>query len=154
MGDVTLTRHVFFSFHYQRDIFRVNQIRNIPQVISEAAAGFRDSSLWEEARRKDESVIKGMIDRGLENTSVTVVCIGSQTAGRRFINYEIRQSMLKRNGILGLQINHLSGGNGVGADPDGDIPSLLRQNGCQVYRYSDIASLATWIERAAKAAGR
>ena len=27
-----MARRVFFSFHYQRDIWRVNQIRNIPAL--------------------------------------------------------------------------------------------------------------------------
>ncbi len=27
-----MARRVFFSFHYQRDIFRVNQIRKITQI--------------------------------------------------------------------------------------------------------------------------
>ena len=27
-----MARRVFFSFHYQRDIWRVNQIRSIPNV--------------------------------------------------------------------------------------------------------------------------
>jgi hypothetical protein len=66
-----MARHVFFSFHYQRDIFRVNQIRNLPEIIDEAAAGFRDSSLWEEARRKSDDAVKSLIDKGLAGTSVT-----------------------------------------------------------------------------------
>ena len=35
-----MARRTFFSFHYQRDIWRVNQIRNIPNITGCAAAGF------------------------------------------------------------------------------------------------------------------
>ena len=84
-----MARSVFFSFHYQRDIVRVNQIRNLPEIVDEAAAGFKDSSLWEEAKKKGDDAVKKMIDSGLVGTSVTVVCIGNKTAGRKFINYEI-----------------------------------------------------------------
>ena len=84
-----MARRVFFSFHYQRDIWRVNQIRNLDQIVGTAAAGFTDASLWEEAKKKGDAVIKKMIDDALYNTSVTIVCIGSQTAGRKYINYEI-----------------------------------------------------------------
>ena len=49
-----MARRAFFSFHYQRDIWRVNQVRNIPNVTGCAAAGFQDASLWEEAKRKGE----------------------------------------------------------------------------------------------------
>ena len=47
-----MARTVFFSFHYQRDIWRVNQVRNIPNITGVAAAGFKDASLWEEAKKK------------------------------------------------------------------------------------------------------
>ena len=49
-----MARRVFFSFHYQRDVWRVNQIRSIPNVAGCAAAGFQDASIWEEAKRKGE----------------------------------------------------------------------------------------------------
>jgi len=78
-----MARSVFFSFHYQRDIVRVNQIRNLPEVVDKAAAGFKDSSLWEEAKKKSDEAVKKLIDDGLHGTSVTVVCIGAQTAGRK-----------------------------------------------------------------------
>ena len=86
-----MARRVFFSFHYQRDIWRINQIRSIPNITGCSAAGFQDASLWEEAKKKGDSNIKKMIDDALYNTSVTVVFIGNQTANRKFIKYEIEQ---------------------------------------------------------------
>jgi hypothetical protein len=47
-----VARRAFFSFHYQRDVWRVNQIRNLPEIVGSAAAGFQDASLWEEAKRR------------------------------------------------------------------------------------------------------
>ena len=102
-----MARRVFFSFHYPRDIWRVNQIRNIPNVTGTAAAGFQDASLWEEAKKKGDAEIKKLIDKALENTSVTVVFIGAKTAGRKYINYEIQQSIDRGNGIVGVRIHHL-----------------------------------------------
>ena len=88
-----MARRVFFSFHYQRDIWRVNQIRNIGEIVGSSAAGFHDCSLWEEAESQGEAAVKALIDEGLKNTSVTVVCIGNKTAGRKYINYEISESI-------------------------------------------------------------
>jgi len=65
-----MARRVFFSFHYQRDIWRVNQIRNIGEIVGTAAVGFHDASLWEEAKKKGDTAIKKMIDDALLNTSV------------------------------------------------------------------------------------
>lgn len=148
-----MARNVFFSFHYQNDVFRVNQIRSIPNIIAESAAGFRDGSLWEEAKRKGDAAIQGMIDRALIGTSVTVVCIGSGTAGRKYINYEIRESLKRRNGVIGLRINHLTGHNRQ-TDLPGLVPPLLTQSSVPIYNYTDHRSLGEWIERAASSVGR
>jgi hypothetical protein len=148
-----MARHVFFSFHYAKDIFRVNQIRNLPEIVDEAAAGFRDKSLWEESKTKGDAVIKRLIDKALAGTSVSVICIGSATAGRKYINYEIEQSILRGNGMLGVRIHHLDAPNEKGG-PQGAVPALLTKHAVPVYNYSSHASLKSWIEAAAKAAGK
>src|SRR6266436_2221305 len=107
-----MARRVFFSFHYQNDIFRANQIRNSHIVEGCAAAGFQDGSLWEEAKRKGDAAVKALIDNGLQNTSVTVVLIGSETASRKYVTYEIEQSIARGNGLLGIYIHHLKDING------------------------------------------
>jgi hypothetical protein len=153
LDGVSMTRHVFFSFHYQQDIFRVNQIRSVPNIVGEAAAGFRDASLWEESKRRGDGAIHRLIDDALHGTSVTVVCIGSATAGRKFINYEISQSVARGNALMGLRINHLIGHN-KSPDPPGQVPGLLLVHGAPIFTYTDAASLAAWIETMAQRAGR
>ncbi len=148
-----MARSVFFSFHYQRDIVRVNQIRNLPEVIDSSAAGFKDSSLWEEAKKKSDDAVKALIDKGLNGTSVTVVCIGAKTAGRKFINYEIQKSIDRGNGILGVRIHHLKNFEGE-TDSEGEIPALLTKHKYPVYKYDNHTKLKAWIDAAAKAAGR
>lgn len=148
-----MARRVFFSFYYQLDIWRVNQIRSIPNVTGCAAAGFQDASIWEEAEKKGDAAIKDIIDKGLENTSVTVVCVGSKTAGRTYINYEIDQSIARGNGIVAVQIHHLKDKDG-NTDPAGAIPSKIEANGYNAYKYVDHDRLGKWIEEAAKAAGK
>jgi len=148
-----MARKVFFSFHYQRDIWRVNQIRNIPKITGCSAAGFQDASLWENAKKKGEAAVKKLIDDGLMNTSVTVVCIGGKTAGRKYINYEIQQSIARGNGIVGIQIHHLKDKDG-NTDSAGEIPAKIKNGGYKVYKYVDHEKLAKWIEDAAEAAGK
>ena len=148
-----MARRVFFSFHYQRYIWRVNQIRNIPNIIGSAAAGFQDASLWEETKKKGDDAIKRLIDSGLENTTVTVVCIGNKTAGRKFINYEIEQSLKKGNGLVGIQIHHLKDKD-ENVDTPGEIPPQIEKAGYKVYKYTDQIALARWIEEAATKAGK
>lgn len=148
-----MARHVFFSFHYQRGIVRVNQIRNLPEVVDQAAAGFKDKSLWEESKNKSDAAVKSLIDDGLKGTTVTVVCIGHKTSGRRFINYEIQKSFDRGNGIVGVQIHHLKNFDGE-TDAAGNTPALLTQHGYPVHKYENHTKLKAWIDAAAKAAGK
>lgn len=146
-------RHVFFSFHYQRDIWRVNQIRNLDEIVGCAAAGFRDASLWEEAKSQSEAEVKKLIDQGLKGTSVTVVFIGAQTSNRKYINYEIEQSIARGNGIVGIQINELKDIAGK-TDSVGATPAKLVSGGYKVFKYVNSETLKSRIEDAAKAAGK
>lgn len=148
-----MARRVFFSFHYQRDIWRVNQIRNIGEIVGASAAGFQDASLWEEAKKKGDAAIKALIDEGLKNTSVTVVCIGGATAGRKYIDYEINQSVARGNGLVGIQIHELKDKDGK-TDTAGAIPAALTKAGASSYKYVDHEKLKARIEEAAKAAGK
>ena len=72
-----------------------------------AAAGFQDGSLWEEAKRKGDAAVKAIINRGIEGTTVTAVLIGSQTASRQYVQYEIDKSIERGNGLLGIYIHNL-----------------------------------------------
>lgn len=141
-----MARRVFFSFHYQNDIFRVNQIRNSHIVEGTAAAGFHDASLWEEAKRKGDSAIKALIDEGLKNTSVTVVLIGSETANRKYVTYEIEQSIARGNGLLGIYIHQLKNIQGL-TSYQGAVPQALRNAGTPIY-YWDRNEFGEWVEKA------
>ena len=54
-----MARRVFFSFHYERDIWRVNVVRNSWLTKGREAAGFWDASLWEEAKKKGRPPFSG-----------------------------------------------------------------------------------------------
>jgi len=148
-----VARRAFFSFNYRKDIWRVNQIRNIPNVIGTAAAGFQDASLWEEAEKKGDAVIKRMIDNALTHTTVTVVCITYATVSRKYINYEIDKSLERGNGLLGLKIHHLKDRDQE-TTSEGAVPSQIAKQGFKTYKYSNIDRLAVWIEEAAELAGK
>lgn len=148
-----MARRVFFSFHYQRDVWRINQIRNIPNITGVAAAGFADASLWEKAKSTGDAAIKTLINNGLKNTSVTVVFVGYGTAGRKYIEYEIDQSIARGNGIVAVHIHHLKDQNGNVNSP-GATPRKIESNGYKAYKYTNHERLAAWVEAAAKAAGK
>ena len=147
-----MARRVFFSFDY-RYVWKVNQIRSMPNVIGTAAAGFQDASLWEEAKTKGDKTITAMIDKALQNTSVTVVCVNYGTANRKFIEYEIDKSLEKGNGLVAVQIHELKDANGNKGSP-GAIPDQIEANDFKAYNYTNKEALAKYIEEAATIAGR
>ena len=147
-----MARRTFFSFAY-RHVWKVNQVRNAPNVIGTAAAGFVDASLWEEAKRKGDAAIKRLIDGALTNTSVTVVCVTYGSANRKYIKYEIERSLERGNGLVAVQIHHLGDQDG-NTDALGSIPNQIKANGFKAYKYKDAAALGRRIEEAARIAGR
>ena len=115
-----------------------------------AAAGFRDASLWEEAKKKGDAAIKALIDNAMTGTSVTVVLIGAETANRKYVTYEIEKSIARGNGLLGIRINHLKDQDGK-TDTYGAVPAKLASAGAPVYIY-DYAQFGSWVEAAFKKA--
>ncbi len=163
-----MARRVFFSFHYERDIWRASRIRNswVTKPDRESA-GFWDAASWEEVKKKDEATIKSWILRQMDGTSVTAVLIGTETNDSKYVDYEIEQSVNKGNGLLGITIHNMKDSSGY-TDTAGKNPFdywYKTVNGQKVY-YSSIYStydwvlgdgynnLATWVEAAAKKAGK
>jgi hypothetical protein len=118
-----------------------------------AAAGFQDASIWEEAKKKGDAAIKSMIDRALVGTTVTVVCVAHGSAQRKYINYELDQSLKRGNGLVAVQIHHLEDQNRQTGNP-GSIPSQVSANGFKAYKYTNPKAIALWIEEAAVLAGK
>jgi hypothetical protein len=145
-----MARRVFFSFHYQRDLWRVNVVRNSGAIDGIAAAGFQDASLWEETQRKGDAAVKQLIDNGLDDTSVTVVLIGSETAARKFVSYEVEESAARGHGVLGIRINNIKDKDGR-VDLPGAIPAALNSIGAPVYSW-EYGKLSEWVETAYKKA--
>jgi hypothetical protein len=146
-----VARKVFFSFHYGRDISRANVVRNSWLTKDKGTAGFIDASLWEEAKAKGDAAIKKLIDDQMIGTTVTAVLIGSETAQRAYVKYEITKSLERGNGLLGIYIHNIKDFNGntaaKGANPLGA--------GYPTYDWvigNGYANLGTWVEAAYKAA--
>ncbi|OQP63359.1 hypothetical protein A3860_23710 [Niastella vici] len=108
-----MTRKVFFSFHYKRDIVRVSRIRNSGIVTSNyEKSSFLDHADWESIQRKGSSAIKDWIDSQLIGSTVTCVLIGSETNDREWVHYEIEQSVLRKNAVLGVYVHNMKDFNG------------------------------------------
>jgi len=162
-------RKVFFSFDWD-DVWRANQIRNSWVAKGNyKAAGFVDAADIEQIKKATDSSIKSWIDRQLEGTSVTCVLIGSQTANSSWVKYEIMESIEKGNGLLGVYIHNVKDENSStsikGESPFRKPPinfsphtsGELTYPCCSYYDWtndSGYRDLGSWIEKAARQAGR
>jgi len=99
-----MPRRVFYSFHYAPDCWRASQVRNIGAIDSNQPASDND---WEAITRGGDVAIQRWIDGQLTGRSCTVVLIGANTAGRKWIGYEIKRSWELGKGLLGIHIHNL-----------------------------------------------
>lgn len=162
-----MARGVFFSFHYERDIWRANVVRNSWVTQDREASGFWDASLWEEAKKKGNEAIKRMIDEGMKGSSVTVVLIGKETSGREWVRYEIKKSYEEGMGLLSIYIYNIKDSNGNTDEKGNNIFGEIGKdkNGNSVYfwqlyptydwkDHDGYNNFGSWVEKAAKQAGR
>ncbi|PZR43899.1 TIR domain-containing protein [Paraburkholderia fungorum] len=158
-----MARQTFFSFRYKKDNWRANVVRNSWVTQERSAAGFFDSAEWEKVKKNTDANIEKWIDSQMTGTSVTVVLIGSDTAGKKWIEYEIKASHTRGNGIIGIYIHGIKDSSGntttQGKNPFDNI--IFKKNGIIVnYPVYDwiiddgYKNLGAWIEKAAVAAGK
>ncbi len=99
-----MAKRVFYSFHYKPDNWRASQVRNIGVVEGNKPATDNE---WEEIKKGKDKAIQNWIDDHLNGKSCTIVLIGENTAGRKWIKYEIEKSWNDGKGVLGIFVHNL-----------------------------------------------
>jgi hypothetical protein len=121
---------------------------------------------WESIAGRGEPAIKKWISDQLVGKSCAVVLIGTGTAGRKWIKYEIETAWNSKKGLLGIHIHNLKNLDGTqsvkGNNPFNDftvgsaskhLSSIVKtydppySDSKQVYAYIK-SNLETWIETA------
>lgn len=146
-----MARKVFFSFKYD-DVQRAMNVRNSNVISGALKSGFIDKADFEAVEKQGEKAIQKWIDEQLTGTSVTVVLVGANTHKSKWVKYEIEQSIARGNGLLTIDISKIADLNGNTTDC-----CSLRAHGYKHYLWNNDSgrdNLGTWVEVAAKAAGR
>lgn len=99
-----MARRCFYSFHYKPDASRASLVRNIGVVEGNRPATDND---WETVKRGGDAAIKKWISEQMNGRSCTIVLVGSNTANRKWINYEIAESWNAGMGVVGIRIHGL-----------------------------------------------
>ena len=157
-------RQVFYSFHFDNDVMRVQQIRNIGAIEDNKPVSVNQ---WEEVKKGGEAAIKKWINDNLKYKSCVIVLIGEETANRKWVKYEIEKAWEDGKGVVGIYVHNLKcprkGKGTKGANPfekikfdDGeklsDIINVYNPNSSDAY--NDIAdNIEDWIEEAIEIRG-
>lgn len=99
-----MARRCFFSFHYKPDNSRAAQVRNMGMVDGNRPVSDND---WESITQGGDRAIRNWIGNQLYGRSCTVVLVGTNTATRKWINYEIIESWNQGMGVVGIHIHGL-----------------------------------------------
>lgn len=162
-----MARRAFYSFHYTPDNWRASQVRNMGVIDGNKPASDND---WETVKKGGDAAIQRWIDGQLDGTSVAIVLIGANTAGRKWIGYEIKKAWADKKGLLGVYIHNLKDKDGKqatkGRNPFDDFDLNSTPLSSIVKAYDPVSStstsvydyikqnLADWIETAITIRGK
>lgn len=97
-------RQLFFSFHFGKDNWRASQIRNMGVVEGNKPVSDND---WEQVKKGGDPGIEKWITEQMKYRSCTALLIGAETAGRKWIDYEMTKTWKEKMGIFGIYIHNL-----------------------------------------------
>ena len=99
-----MARRVFTSFHYVPDNWRASQVRNMGKIEGNSVVS---ANQWEEVTKGGNKAIEKWIDDNMSGKSCVIVLVGENTAGGKWIKYEIEKAWSEGRGVLGIHIHNL-----------------------------------------------
>lgn len=150
---------VFYSFHFDNDVMRVQQVRNIGVIEGNQPASPND---WEQIKRKGKAAVQNWIDENMKYKRCVIVLVGTETTNREWVRYEIEKAWNDGKAIFGIYIHNLKcpragtckkGSNPFDTFTFNDGSKLSSVINCYdpnpMYAYNDIASnIESWINTA------
>lgn len=128
-----MTRKVFYSFHYDNDVFRVQQIRNIGILEGNSPT---TANQWEHLKQKGDKAVQKWIDDNIHGKSCLIVLIGEETASRKWVQYEIVKAWNDGKGVLGIYVHNLKDPNtGIGKKGLNPFDKIKLDNGEKLSKY-------------------
>ena len=163
MKKIMTKRQIFYSFHFDNDVFRVQMVRQMGVIEGNEPVS---KNTWETVKGAGKVAIEKWIDDNMKGKSCVVVLIGSDTSTRPWVQHEIQKAWKDGKGLLGVHIHNLSSMNAgkcvKGKNPFDAI--AFTKGGAKVVpacydpsasdAYGDISgNLGGWVEAAFKQQG-
>lgn len=95
---------IFYSFHFDNDVMRVQQIRNIGVIEGNSPTTPNE---WEKLKRTGKKAVENWIEQNMKYKRCVVVLIGSDTAGRPWVEHEIIKAWNEGRALLGIHIHNI-----------------------------------------------
>ena len=119
---MSIPRKIFYSFRFDDDVMRVQQIRNIGVIEDNKPV---TPNKWEEIKRGGDLAIRKWIDSNISRSECVVVLIGENTYKSKWVDYEIKKAWADGKGLVGIYIHNLKdpkyGVSNKGKDPFEEI---------------------------------
>lgn len=153
-------RQIFYSFHFDNDVFRVQIVRQMGVIEGNEPVS---KNTWETVKGNGSAAIENWINDNMNGKSCVIVLIGTDTSKRPWVDYEIKKAWKDGKGLLGVHIHNLSSMNAgkctKGKNPFDAIaftqggkpfvPSCYDPSASDAY--GDISkNLSAWVEAAIK----
>jgi len=149
---------VFYSFHFDNDVMRVQQVRNIGVIEGNEPVSKND---WEEVKKKGNAAVERWIDENMKYKQCVVVLVGAETANRPWVKYEIQKAWNDGKGLVGVNIHNLKcPRNGTCSQGSNPFSQFSFSNQVKCYNpstydaYNDIAkNIESWVDEAIRLRG-
>jgi len=117
---------VFFSFYFDEDCWRTQQVRNIGAIEKDEPVSKND---WETLKKGGDAAIEKWIETQMKKSDCLVVLVGANTDSRPWIQHEIKRAFALDKGILGIRIHRLHDNQG--------LPSTAGKNPFSKFKVGD-----------------
>lgn len=152
----------FFTFHYKPDNWRVSQVKQMGAVEGQPLLS---SNKWEDVEDGGDDAIEDWIADNMSGKDCLVVLVGKNTAGRKWVKYEIKKAWKDGLGVCAIYIHNLKDNDGNQTDKGSDPFAGLTVDGVKVvgevynppytkstYVYDHIKeNIESWVTAAVKA---
>jgi len=151
-------RKIFYSFHFDNDVMRVQQVRNMGVIEGNEPVKPNE---WEEVKKKGQASIEKWIDETMVTKDCVIVLIGSDTHTRPWVKYEMKKAWESGKGLFGIHIHNLNcPNNGTCAKGKNPLDAFTFKSGDKIVTpmvydpkasdaYGEISrNLSTWVEAA------
>lgn len=162
-----MAKSVFYSFHYDKDHWRVQQVMKMGALEGQPIL---KSQEWESVKRRGDAAIQKWIQDQMAYKSAVVVLVGTETAERPWVRHEIAYAWDNHKPLVGVRIHGLANDKGYtashGSNPFsmvtlkgggtvGDYVPLYTPSGHNSQAiYADIKSnITNWVNSAYKRRG-